>query len=351
MERKELIQLLKKYCNLNGISGFEDEVRENLKNDLKEHVDVIRVDKFGNVIGIKYGKDREKKLMLAAHMDEVGLIVKLIDKNGFVMFSKIGGIDDRVLLSQPVLILTEKGPIRGIIGSKPPHIQKEAERTKAIPADKLFIDVGADSKEDCEKMGIKIGDPIVFDFKASTLGEHKFCGKAIDDRVGCVELVAVAEQLAGEETEHTIYFVGTVQEEVGLRGARVAAYAIYPNVAIAVDVTIAGGVPGLTEYEAPVKMGKGPTIVVEDRGLITHPRVLNWIVKIAEENKIKYQLETGLTGTTDAAAMSLVRAGVPAGVISVPTRYIHSAPCMVDLRDVEETIKLISKCCLERLPL
>jgi len=320
------------------VAGREDEVRKIMKDSLKPYVDEISEDKLGNVIGVKKGRKNAPKVMLAAHMDEIGLFVKTISKEGFLQFAKVGGIDDRILLAQKVIVHTERGPLHGIIGSKPPHIQKEEERKKVLTYDELFIDIGAESQEEAKKMGVKIGDPVSFDIKFDRIGNDVVVGKAFDDRVGCAVMIDVMKML--KQTECAVYAVGTVQEEVGLRGATTAAFGIYPDVGIALDVTVAGDVPGVKEVEAPIKMRKGPAIEIADMGLITHPKVLRMLVEAAEENNIPYQLETGLPGSTDAARIALTREGVPSGVISVPTRYIHSPTSLVSLKDMENAVKL-----------
>jgi len=333
-----LVDTLEKLSNASGVAGREEEVRSLMKKFLKPCVDDIREDKLGNIIGMRKGEKDAPKVMLAAHMDEIGLLVKTISKKGFLQFTKIGGIDDRILLAQKVIVYTEKGPLHGIIGSKPPHIQKEEERKKVITYDELFIDVGAENLEEAKKMGVKIGDPVGFDIKFTKVGKNVIIGKAFDDRVGCAVMVEAMKRL--EKTKCTIYAVGTVQEEVGLRGATTAAFGIYPDVGIALDVTVAGDVRGVKEVEAPMKLRKGPAIQVADAGLITHPKVLRLLVDAAEENKIPYQLETGFPGLTDAARISLTREGVPCGVISVPTRYIHSPASLLSLEDAEKAVKL-----------
>jgi putative aminopeptidase FrvX len=277
-------------------------------------------------------------VMLAAHMDEVGLMVKTVTKEGFLQFTKMGGIDDRILLAKKVIIHTQKGSLQGIIGSKPPHIQKEGERKKIVAFDELFIDIGVGSREDASAIGVRIGDPISFDAKYAKIGKEVVIGKAFDDRVGCAILVETLKQI--EKTDCTICAVGTVQEEVGLRGAATAAFGVDPDIAIALDVTIAGDVPGVREFDTNVKMGKGPTLTVADAGLITHPKVLRLLLDVAEENKIPHQLETGLMGSTDAARISLTRQGVPSGTVSVATRYIHSPLGMLNLKDAENSAKL-----------
>jgi len=331
-------EMLEKLSNACGIAGREEEVRGLMKKVLKPYVDELKEDNLGNVIGIKKGKKKAPRVMLAAHMDEIGLLVKTISKEGFLQFAKIGGIDDRILLAQKVTVYTEKKPLDGIVGSKPPHIQKEEERKKAITCDKLFIDIGAEDEKAARRMGVKIGDPIGFDIKFARAGKNIVMGKAFDDRVGCAVMAETMKRL--RKTDCTVYAVGTVQEEVGLRGATTAAFGIYPDVGIALDVTVAGDIPGVKEVEAPIKIRKGPSITVADKGLITHPKVLKLLIDAAEENKIPYQLETGLPGSTDAARISLTREGVPSGVISIPTRYIHSPASLLSLKDVENTVKL-----------
>jgi putative aminopeptidase FrvX len=336
--RVKLVDVLERLSNACGVAGREDEVRGLMKELLKPHVDEIKEDKLGNVIGTKRGREDAPKVMLAAHMDEIGLMVKNITKEGFIQFTKIGGIDDRILVAQKVIIHTEKGPITGIIGSKPPHILREEEKKKVIEERDLFIDIGASGKDEAEKMGVRVGDPIGFDIKFTEAENKVVIGKAFDDRVGCAALVEIMRKLP--EVDSTVYAVGTIQEEVGLRGATIAAFQLYPDVGIAIDVTIAGDVPGVKEVEAPIKMRKGPSLTVADRGLITHPKVLRLLIDAAEEGKIPYQLETGLPGSTDAARISLTRGGVPSGVISIPTRYIHSPAAILSLTDVENAVKL-----------
>ena len=276
--------------------------------------------------------------MLAAHMDEVGLMVKTITKEGFLQFTKMGGIDDRILPAQKVIIFSRKGPFPGIIGSKPPHIQKEEERKKITAFDELFIDIGAESKEDAMALGVAVGDPVGFDIKYVPLDRDVVIGKAFDNRAGCVTMVEALKLMA--KTDFTVCAVGTVQEEVGLRGAATAAFGVDPDLAIVLDVTIAGDVPGVREFDTGVKMGKGPSLTISDSGLITHPKVLRWLLDTAEEEKIPFQLETGLMGSTDAARISLTRQGIPSGNISIPTRYIHSPVGMLCLKDIENSAKL-----------
>ena len=329
---------LEQLSNACGVTGREEEVRNLMIKMLKPFADQVVVDRLENVIALKKGKKTAPKVMLAAHMDEIGLMVKTITKEGFLQFAKMGGIDDRILNAQKVIINSSKGPLHGIIGSKPPHIQKEEERKKIITYDALFIDIGAENKEDVAKMGVKVGDPVEFDTKYAEIGKDTVIGKAFDDRVGCAVMIEALKQL--QKTDCTVYAVGTVQEEVGLRGAATAAFGVDPDVGIALDVTVAGDVPGVREFDTTVKMGKGPALTVTDSGLITHPKILRLLFDAAEENKIPYQLEAGLMGSTDAARISMTRQGVPSGTVSIATRYIHSPIGMLSLKDAEASAKL-----------
>jgi endoglucanase len=329
---------LEKLSNACGVTGRENQVRDLMAEMLKPYADEIQIDRMENVIAIKKGKPSAPKIMLAAHMDEVGLMVKTITKDGFLQFSKMGGIDDRILPAQKVLLHTKKQAYPGIVGSKPPHIQKEEERKKIITFDDLFIDVGAQSKDDATDMGISIGDAIAFDVQYCKLGKDAVMGKAFDNRAGCAVMIETMKRL--KETECTVYAVGTVQEEVGLRGAAGAAFGVDPDLAVALDVTIAGDVPGVREYDTSVKMGKGPALTISDSGLITHPKILRWLLDTAQEEKIAFQLESGLLGSTDAARISITRQGIPSGTISIPTRYIHSPASILSLADIENSAKL-----------
>ena len=315
---------LAKLSNACGVTGRENEVRELMIRLMTPYADEIVVDRLENVIAIKKGKEKSPKIMLAAHMDEVGLMVKTITKDGFLQFAKMGGIDDRILPAQKVTVFSRKTVFPGIIGSKPPHIQKEEERKKIISSDELFIDIGAESKDDALAMGVAVGDPVGFDVQYVQLGRDVVVGKAFDNRAGCATMVEALRIL--EKTDFTVYAVGTVQEEVGLRGAGAAAFRVDPDLAIALDVTIAGDTPGVREFDTAVKMGKGPALTITDSGLITSGKILRWLLDSAEEEKIPFQIETGLMG--------------PCGNISMPVRYIHSPVGMMSLKDIENCAKL-----------
>ena len=333
-----MVEVLEKLSNANGVTGREDDVRDLMKKYLKPYVDEVREDRLGNLITFKKGSKDAPTVMLAAHMDEIGLMIKNIKKKGFLQFTKIGGIDDRILLAQKLIVHTDKGPLTGVTGSKPVHIQTEAEKKKVIEADRLFIDIGARDKEEAEKMGVQVGDVVSFDTKFARIGDNVVLGKAFDDRVGCAIMIETLSRL--QNVDCNVYAVGTIQEEVGLRGATIAAFQVEPDVGIALDASVAGDTPGVGEGDAPAKMGEGPVLTVADAGLIAHPKVLRLLIDSAKENKIPYQLETGIRGATDASKIALSREGVPSGVISVPARYIHSPAAILDLNDAEKAVKL-----------
>jgi putative aminopeptidase FrvX len=333
-------KLLEKLSNASGVSGFEDDVREIMIKELEGHVDDQQVDNLGNLIAVKNGAPDGKKVMLAAHMDEIGIMIRYIDKKGFIKFTKIGGINDQMLLNQEVIIHNPDEDVLGVIGSKPPHRMKQAEKKKVIEYENMFIDIGSSSREEAEEK-VSVGDPVTIKQDFARLGKDLVMGKALDNRVGCAIMIEVLKRA---ESKATIFGVGTVQEEVGLKGARTSAFRINPDIALALDVTISGDHPGIKEEEAPAKMGKGPCIILTDasgRGLITHPRVKELLIKAAEEEEIPYQLEVSEGGTTDATAIHLTREGIPTGVISPASRYIHTPVSVVNIKDVEQVVELI----------
>lgn len=337
-----MINLMRKLSDIPGISGFENEVSEFIKKELQDHVDKIEIDPLGNLIATKKGEKKAPKIMLAAHMDEIGLMVRFIDKEGYLRFSKIGGINDQMLLNQIVTVHGNNGPITGVIGSKPPHKIKASERNKITTFEDMFIDIGAKDKKNAEEM-VTVGDAITFNNLFTEFPNDLIMGKALDNRIGCLIMMEVLKRC---NTRANVYGVGTVQEEVGLKGAKTSAFKINPDMAFALDVTISGDHPGIKEDEAPAKIGKGPAVVLIDasgRGIITPKVVKDLLIKTGDENEIPYQLEVSDGGTTDATAIHLTREGIPTGVLSVPTRYIHTTVSVASMKDIESTIELIVK--------
>lgn len=335
-----MLELIKKLSNAHGVSGFEDEVRDLIRAEIEGYADEVRVDKLGNLIATKNGN--EKSVMLTAHIDEIGFVVKKIDEKGFIRFTPIGGWFSQIALAQRV-ILYGKNKVYGVIGCKPPHVMKEEERKKAVEISEMFIDIGARSKEEVLNLGINVGTPIAIDREVAVLANNRLTGKAFDNRVG----VAVAvESFKRCKSSATVHLVATVQEEVGLKGAKCSAYALSPDLGIAIDSCVSTDFPGSESVHMDISLGKGPVITIVDasgRGLIVSQKVLHWLREIAEKSGIPYQLEVAEGGTTDATAINLTKEGIPAGVISVPARYIHSPVEVVDLNDVNWAVELIVK--------
>jgi putative aminopeptidase FrvX len=282
-EIKKLRNLLEKLSNAHGISGYEGNIRDIVQKEVKPCVDEVRVDKFGNLIAIKKGKS--PSVMIAAHMDEIGLMVKYIDDEGFIWFAKVGGWFDQTLLNQRVLLHTKKGTLAGVIGSKPVHVMEDEEKKKPIAAKDMFIDVGASSRDNALAMGIEPGVPASLDQRLVGLAGDRVTGKAFDDRAGGVVLITALQRIAGLKIEPTVMAVFTVQEEVGLKGAKTSAFGLNPDVAVAIDTCIPGDHPGIKKTDSAIQIGQGPAIAVIDasgRGIITHPRVLEWLRETAK---------------------------------------------------------------------
>jgi endoglucanase len=333
--------LLKKLSEAHGAPGHEEAIAKIVESELKKVCDEIYPDKLGNLIA-KKGSGKPV-YMLTAHMDEIGFMVNHIDKNGFVKFVLMGGFYDPSIFGTKVLIHTEQGDVPGVVGGKPVHIMEEEERQKVIKWKELFIDIGAESREDAEKLGISIGNPVTFDQRCEFLIKgNKVSGKAMDDRAGLVTLIETMKRL--KKFKGTVYLVGTVQEEVGLKGAQVSAYRLNPDIALAIDVTFAGDQPSVKEEESPIKLNKGPAIICAEymgRGLIANPKINKWLIETAKANKIPYQLEATFAGMTDAATIYVTKEGIPSGSIGIPTRYIHTPVETIDMDDIENTVKLL----------
>ncbi len=332
-------ELLRKLSDAHGVSSSEGSIREIVRAELAGSVDEFREDAMGNLIAVKRGDDFS--IMLAAHMDEIGLMVQFIDEKGFIRVVPIGGWYGPVLYCQRVILHGKNGPVPGVLGAKPPHVMKEDERKKEIKIENMFVDVGAASEEEVKNLGIEIGTPITIDREYTELAGSRVTGKALDNRVGVAMLIRALQQA---ESPHTIYGVFTVQEELGLKGARVSAYSLNPDCAIATDVTIPGDHPGIEKKDASVEMGKGPVLVLvsaSGRGLMADPRMTAWLRETAEKNGIPCQLEVGTGGNTDATIIHLERGGIPSIPFSIPARYIHSPVEVIDTADLEAGIRLL----------
>lgn len=341
---KSLAELLASLADAPGISGYENAAAQILAFELSPLCDEVRKDAMGNVIGIRHGDG--PRVMLAAHIDEIGLMVKHIDDQGYLRFVPIGGWFDQILVGQRVRVHGTQGELVGVIGSKPPHIMDEEERKKPVRIKDMFIDIGAKDAEDAKNLGVEIGSPVTIDRAMTFLANGFVTGKAFDDRAGAVMMVRALQLLREREVKATILAVGTVQEEVGLKGARTSAYGLDPDLAIVCETNIPGDHPGVTKDQRALELGKGPALTVADaegRGIIVPQRVLAWLREAASRAQVSYQLDVGSGGTTDATAIHLTKQGIPSGVVSVPTRYIHSPIEVLSLSDLEEAAALVAE--------
>ncbi len=341
---EQINENLQLFSNAHGVSGYEGNIRQLLEDKLRPYVDDIRVDKLGNIIATRKGTS--PSIMIAAHMDEIGLMSKYIDDKGFVHFVKLGGWFDQTLHSQRVILHTEKGDIYGVIGAKPPHVMKDEEKKKPVEAENMFIDIGAKDDKDAEAMGVIPGVPITLDREYARLANNRVTGKSFDDRAGCVLMIEAMRIISELDVRSTVYAVGTVQEEVGLKGARTSAFGLDPDLALVTDVTVSGDHPGIEKKHSAIEMGKGPAITISDaggRGLIATEKVIKWLKETAKQHNIDIQPEVADGGTTDATAIHLTKCGIPSSVISVPSRYIHSPVEIVDLEDIKKGAELLAR--------
>ncbi len=325
---KSLIQQL---VETYGPSGFEDQVRDVIRGHVEPLAHEVQVDAMGNLFALKRGDGSGQRIMVAAHMDEIGVIVTQVEDEGFLRFSTLGAVAPKALMGTRVRFANGTlGVISHDGGSK------EEIMGKTLPDwGRWFIDVGATGRED---LPVGVGDVAVFEHPFHDLGRRLVAG-SFDDRIGCVVLIETLRHL--QSTPHDVIFTFTVQEEVGVRGARVAAFGMEPDIGLAVDVAPAGDIPHPTQSIA-LKLGAGPGIKVADAGMISHPQVREALERTAQAHHIPYQLEVLPFGSTDAKAMQATRAGVMAGAISIPTRYTHLPSEMIDLHDVEHAIQLLT---------
>ncbi len=340
--------LLSRLSAAHGVSGHEHEVRAILREEIRGRVDACRVDALGNLVARRNGTGKSRlKVLVAAHMDEVGLMITHVEDNGLLRFDKVGGIDDRVLPARAVLIGDRRVP--GVIAVKPVHLAEKAEREKVMEWKTLAIDIGASSRPDAERL-VQRGDCAVFaaDFRVLA-GEgsawRTVLGKAFDDRAGC----ALVAELLKDRYPFDLSAAFTVQEEVGLRGARVAAHDENPDVAVVVECTGANEVPTPKDVSPSTRIGQGPAISLRDNSFIADPRLVEHVSATARSLGIRHQFRQPQGGGTDAGAIQRSRAGVAAITIAVPARYIHSAAAILDLNDFDAALALVREA-LQRLP-
>lgn len=333
--------LLKKLSEAPGVSGHENRIKKLIIEEIKNDVDEIKEDSMGNLITTKRGPSEKFKVMIATHMDEIGFMVKHIDDKGFISFETIGGFDPRTLGSQRVKIHSTKRDYIGVIGIKPPHITPQEEKDKALKVEDLRIDLGLTTKEEVEKLGIKPGDPITRDISFTKLGKENIVScKSFDNRAGCTILIEILKKI--KNPDYTLYGVFTTQEEVGLRGAKTASYGLDIDFAIIIDSTVGGPIPKTEAEKVTISLGKGPSIDLMDRGFILSEKVKEILLKAANESGIPYQTHIS-SGSTDGAVVHTTKEGIPTAVISIPSKYIHSTVEILDLNDLESTLKLAIK--------
>ena len=340
--RKATRLMLKELTEAHGVPGFEEDVQAVIRRHLPKST-VIEQDRLGSIICRKEGAVAGPRIMLPGHMDEIGFMVKLITDEGFIKFTPLGGWPDQVVLSQRVVIRGTQGDVPGLVGSKPPHLMSAEERSKLVKKDDMFIDVGAKDKKEAEdKLGIHIGDPIAPVSAFTRLKNRKLLvAKAWDDRVGCGLFIDVLKALHHTECPNTVYGVGTVQEEVGTRGAQTSVELVKPDICLVLESGIAADVPGIKPEETQGKLGGGPLIYVLDGGMIGHRRLRDFVMQTAAEEKIPCQLSLLMGGATDGRPIHLHAAGVPTLFIGVPVRYIHCHAGIIHADDYDQTLALL----------
>lgn len=342
MTVKDIIELQTKLSDLIGVPGHEEPIAELIIQEVTPLVDKIWTDPLGNVLAIKEGLKGENRILLDAHMDEVGLMVSHVEPNGFLRFVLLGGWDTRTLLSQSVVLLNDKGEVyHGVIGAKPPHILTAEERTKPVQPHEMYIDVGLRSEGEVVDNGIHVGsvgtlhDPVV------VFPNNMLRARALDDRLGCNLIIQLLRRLKNEKIDDTLVINFAVQEEVGARGGKTGAYTLEPTMALALETTTGADVPDVKDPMCPTKVGDGPALTVADRSMVASPKVLARLRKNAELKGIKYQYKKPASGGTDAGQIHLSRGGVPSGVVSVPCRYLHSPVSMASMDDAMAVLELV----------
>ena len=341
--KERLVTRLGEYAAIDAVAGHEHAMVARLEADLSPHVDELTVDPFGNVIATRHGPADSPSLMIAAHSDEIGGVVKSIEPDGMIRFERLGGVIETLLVGRAVRIRGH----RGVIGAKAGHITPPAERLSVPPLRDLYIDLGFDSAEEVESLGIKVGDAVAYDAPMRALANpDRLSGKALDNRVCCALLVELAERLAGSDLVCTLHLVVTVQEEIGLRGAQMVTYRLNPTAAVVVDTMPAGGTPDVSATrDLSMRIGAGPVITLVSQGggggVIAQPAMRDLLLRTATAQGIPHQRALFYGGNSDAAAVHLVRAGIPTGIINIARRYSHSPVETLDINDAVASLHLL----------
>lgn len=337
-----MLNIVKELCNLNGLPGWEDEVRDYIVDRVSAHASELRIDAMGNLIVFKRGsKSTGKKLMLCAHMDEVGFIVRSITEEGYLKFTCVGSIDRRIMIGKKVLV----GPnrISGIIGIKAYHLVSKEEETMPPKLSSMYIDIGATSKAEAEAL-VNLGDPCSFDSAFERIGDGFVKAKALDDRLCCAMLIKLIET----DLPMDVTFVFSVQEEVGTRGAFGAAFSLEPEMALVADCTTACDLPDIDEKNVVCALGKGPVIPFMDNGAIVDRALFEKMRSVAQKNSIPWQTKKYVSGATDSTAFQTSKSGIRVVSVSAPIRYLHAPACVGCVRDFENMFKLF-RCFIEEI--
>jgi putative aminopeptidase FrvX len=346
----ETERLLAELTNAHGVSGFEGPVRDILRREWKDLLPDLHTDGLGNLIGSLPGGSDSPRVLLMAHMDEVGFLVRHIDENGYLYINNVGGYFDQSVLTQRLSILTARGEVLGYTGMKSGHILRPDERNRMIPLSDMFVDVGATSRAEAEGMGLRAGLPVTYATKFEVMnGTRRYLAKAFDDRVGLAVITEALRRLRGGSHPNHLLVAATVQEEIGLRGASVVSESTTPDIVINLEIGIASDFPLLTSKTlSQEELGTGAGIFVFDGSMIPNNNYIEWILRLADENTIPVQLESVTGYGEDAAMIQKSAKGVPAVNIGVPTRYGHSQSGVIDRADYDHTVELVVKM-IERL--
>ncbi len=342
---KEEDQLLIDLVTARGVPGNEQEVREVFTAFAEPYADAMLQDGLGSIIAEKKGPEEASRIMFAGHLDEVGFMVTRITDEGFIKFQTLGGWWNQVLLGQQVEVKTGAGELlHGVIGSKPPHVLTAAARKKPYKIEDMFIDIGATSADEVKDWGVRPGDMIVPYSPYRRLNDSKFLlAKAWDNRIGVAVALEVFKKLSAEDLDNSLYAVGNVQEEVGLRGAKTATNVVQPDISFALDTGTAGDTPGMTPEEADSKLGEGPQVIIYDASMIAHKELRDFVIDVAEELDIPFQYTVIPGGGTDAGSQHVSGQGIPSLAITVPTRYLHSHSSIIHEDDYHNTVKLVEE--------
>lgn len=338
-------QLLKELTAANGIAGREMQVKSLMKHYLTPVSDAIIEDNLGGIFGKKSATNGSKSILVSGHMDEVGFLVTKIDKDGYLSFNPIGGWWNQVMLSQKVTVTTDDGkPIRGIIGSKPPHVLSPEERKKTVDIKNMYIDIGVNSKEEAEQAGVSVGNMVTPYSEFETLANDKYMtAKAFDNRYGCALAIDILNELKDEAIDINLYSGATVQEEVGLRGAKVAAQTIQPDLAIAVDVAVAFDTPGMSGQTSDSYLGGGPVVIMMDASSIAHEGLRQHVKDVAKQHHIDVQWDTTPGGGTDAGSIHVANEGIPTITLGIALRYMHSNVSVIHKDDYDRSVSLVAE--------